>query len=76
MVKEKKMWLEKECKKCKKVFTPWNYPQNYCGDPCLGKYKKTIAEANAEWVLRDEESKILRYRKSKDNFNYGDMRII
>jgi len=57
MAKEKKVWDEKRCIKCRKYFIPNNNRQIFCGVTCCSPKKKSIAEANAAWALQDLKPK-------------------
>jgi hypothetical protein len=75
-LKKKENFDPKECKKCGRIFTPWNIPQKYCGDPCKIEKRRTIADMNAAWGLRDGDYHNRRYKHVKDNFIRGDVRLI
>lgn len=76
MVK-KKVWIPKECKGCGKMFTPWNTPQNFCGNPCKKNQKYTIEEANKKWLERDANKKdVKRYNFGKVCFTNSGTRVI
>ena len=65
---KRKIFEPKECKKCKKMFVPWNTPQVYCNNPCATHKKKSIAELNAGWLMRDEEAIKKNQRKMRGDF--------
>lgn len=72
----KKVRPPKECKKCKKMFHPYNNSQNYCKNPCTSKPRLTIKEMNENWALRTEEDHRKQYKSCKENFNFGQTRVI
>lgn len=76
MAKEKKCWSERICKKCNKIFKPYNNTQTMCKNPCRSPRHLTIEEANLAWVNRTEDDIKRRYKHCKNNFIRGDVRII
>ncbi len=66
----------KKCKWCAQWFNPKAKNQILCQEPCSLRTKKTIAELNNSWALRDEDFYLKRKKISKNNFNQGRLRVI